>query len=86
MQEVFVISGAYYYNNGDMGSYVAHVFDSFEKASKALNKIADNWIEDNCYEDRRDKVEISKEEDMVIIFVDDGSYYEGISIKRVKVE
>lgn len=87
MQEVFVISGACYDDNsGDVASYVAHVFDSLEKATKALNEIADNWIEDNYYEDRRDEVEITKEEMTVSIFVSDGSYYEEINIIPMKVE
>lgn len=87
MQEVFVISGACYdENNGDVASYVAHVFDSLEKATKALNEIADNWVEDNYYEDMRDEVEITKEEMTVSIFVSDGSYYEEINIIPMKVE
>lgn len=87
MQEVFVISGVCHDDNsGDVASYVAHVFDSLEKATKALNEIADNWIEDNYYEDRRDEIEITKEEMTVSIFVSDGSYYEEINIIPMKVE
>lgn len=87
MQEVFVISGVCYdESNCDATNYVAYVFDSLEKATKMLNEIADNWIADNHYEDRRDDVQITKVTNAVVIWANNYSYYEKISITPMKVE